>query len=224
MKALIALLLLTTVASAADLRTPVLTKAPVVSTALPTWTGFYLGGNVGYGADTTNSTVTAGTTVIDLGAVPRGPIAGGEIGYDFQPYGNLVLGLRADIDFANMRASGNVGTLSLNNLTNYIGDADLRLGYAGFGNHVLLYLDGGLAYGGRQPNLTVGSLQAAANDTSVGWNLGGGIETRLTQYVSAFGELDYYDLGGKSLQAGTLVTSNSPFRFGLAKLGLNIRN
>jgi outer membrane immunogenic protein len=222
MRTLLALLLTTTLASAADmsLKAP----PPMAPSSLPAWTGWYFGANVGYGANVTDATAVVGTTTLDLGAVARGPAIGGQIGYDWQPATNWVLGLRGGVDFANFRANGNVGgVVSLSNLTNYIGDFDLRLGYSGFGNHVLTYVNGGLGFGGRQPNFQVATLQAAANDTSVGWNVGGGIETGLTPYVSAFGEIDYYDLGSKSLQLQDLSTAFTPLRFGVAKVGLNLR-
>lgn len=223
---LIALLLASTSAFAADM--PV-KAAKMIPIGLPTWSGLYLGGHVGYGVDLTNTTITAATTTIDIGAIPRGPLIGAQVGYDWQAASNLVIGVRLDGDFANMRATGAVGpTISLENVTNYLGDADVRLGYSGFGNHVLMYVNGGFAFGGRKPNLSaIGTPVVAASDTSTGWNVGGGIETRLTEHVSTFAEFNYYDLGTQSLNATiggtTLVTSSTPFKFGVAKLGLNLR-
>jgi len=211
--------------------------APAATTALPAWTGLYGGIHGGYGMDTSGTVVTGATTLnglsTDLGAAPRGPLLGAQLGYDWQPATDIVFGVRLDGSWANMTASGNmtssgVNVLSINNATNWLGDADARLGYSGFGNHVLLYVDGGFAFGGHKPDLTALATPAvAASQTSTGWNAGGGIETRLTQHVSAFAEFDYYNLGNPSLSATiggtTLVTASTPMTFAVGKLGINIR-
>src|ERR1044072_4455605 len=122
-------------AFAADLRLPV--KAPVMAPVVVyNWTGFYIGGNVGYswGRDTTDitgaSTVatrtrdfrTAGPTLIADTTVVTGPfplagsgttkvdgiIGGGQIGYNWQFSPSWVFGLEADI-----QGSGEKGDFSV---------------------------------------------------------------------------------------------------------------
>jgi outer membrane immunogenic protein len=111
-------------ALAADLRLPV--KAPVMApVAVYNWTGFYIGGNVGYswgrneadivGASTTTTRTrdfrTAGPTLIADTTVVTGPIGfagtgstkvdgiigGGQIGYNWQFDRSWLFGLEADI-------------------------------------------------------------------------------------------------------------------------------
>jgi outer membrane immunogenic protein len=94
--------LLTTSALAADLAPHVYTKAPP-PVAIYDWTGFYLGGNVGYswGRSSTNEAFT--DTVLDtvLSATSAkfnldGVIGGGQIGYNWQR-DRWVFGLEGDI-------------------------------------------------------------------------------------------------------------------------------
>jgi outer membrane immunogenic protein len=210
-------------AIAADLQL----KTPPAPAPATTWNRFYIGPFGGYGWNITGVNVDLAGTPLDLGSVPHGLMAGGQIGFDRQVSDYLVLGIVADIGVANMRSSGTVGgTLSAANLTNYLGTFNARAGIP-IGNHSLVFVEGGVAYGGNKPNFQVATLQAAASDTSVGWNIGGGIETKLTALPgwSAFVKAGYMDLGAKSLTldtgGGVLATSSNPLRFGFGKIGLN---
>src|ERR1700687_4160923 len=99
--------------TAADL--PVYTKAPPY-VATYNWTGFYLGGNIGYGwgrSDTTASLNDPGGVPpgIALAAVNPifnldGVIGGGQVGYNWQT-GNWVFGIEADF-----QATGQSGNTS----------------------------------------------------------------------------------------------------------------
>lgn len=213
-------------AYAADLgKAPPIVKAPIV---VPyTWNRFYCGVNGGYGWNITGVNVNYAGTPIDLGSVPHGFMGGAQCGLDHQVSDYFVLGIIADVDFANLRGAGQVAnTISAANLTNYLGTVNARAGIP-IGNHSLVFVEGGLAYGGNKPNFQVASVQAAAADTSVGWDIGGGIETKLPAFPgwSAFAKIGYTDLGKKSLTldtgGGVLATSDNPLKFGYAKIGLN---
>jgi outer membrane immunogenic protein len=96
--------LLTTSALAADMAAPVYTKAPVIPVVVYDWTGFYIGGNIGYSWDRSSTTQSfydgpTGTTL--LSSYPSsfnldGVIGGGQIGYNWQR-DRWVFGLEADI-------------------------------------------------------------------------------------------------------------------------------
>jgi outer membrane immunogenic protein len=118
-----------TPAGAADIPAPVY-KAPVVAPVVFSWTGFYIGANVGYSwgrADTDFVEATSFTTVTQVfrtagpnlisttfGTLPtvtagasarsdlNGWLGGGQIGYNWQT-GNFVLGLEADIQGTGQR-------------------------------------------------------------------------------------------------------------------------
>jgi outer membrane immunogenic protein len=105
--------LLTTGAFAADLpvKQPVYTKAPVYVDPVYDWTGFYVGGNVGYSWGNSSSTLALTdpgppSTVLNSAATKfhmDGVIGGGQIGYNWQR-DKWVFGLEADI-----QASGQAG-------------------------------------------------------------------------------------------------------------------
>jgi outer membrane immunogenic protein len=120
-------------ASAADLAPKVYTKAPPPPVAIVyDWTGFYIGGNVGYSwgrastdgdlTGTQNISVFRGTTPDPghppintvLAAVPltgranvNGVIGGGQAGYNWQR-GTWLFGLEADIQGSDERGSADV--------------------------------------------------------------------------------------------------------------------
>jgi outer membrane immunogenic protein len=159
-------------ASAADLYTPPPAPAPVYTKAPPplySWTGFYIGGNVGYGwgantgAGYTSFTdpsihgvagfFAAGGNVLP-GVSPRGVIGGGQIGYDWQVSPTWLLGLVADIQGSGMKASG-TGAASIGAFTgitesnsaqvDWFGTVRARAGFVA--SNLLVYGTGGLAYG-----------------------------------------------------------------------------
>jgi len=142
----------------------------------PTWGGFYLGVNGGYGGDSSLPfrdevfTTPAPSTLwaaIDGKSIITGGFGGGQLGYNFQ-FGSWVLGAETDIQGSNIQGSGTQAYLTApvspanfcgtttnatvpcsarNNLdVDWFGTARGRLGYS-FGG-TLLYVTGGFAYGG----------------------------------------------------------------------------
>src|SRR5438309_1357546 len=98
-------------AQAADMGLPVKAAAPPLPAAAPTWTGFYIGGNLGAAWEQAH---TDGTGVysccfnnfpISNSTTHTGFIGGGQIGYNWQN-GNAVYGLEADI--SGLGGSGSV--------------------------------------------------------------------------------------------------------------------
>jgi outer membrane immunogenic protein len=100
-------------ALAADLPAKVYTKAPVIVDPVYNWTGFYVGGNIGYSwgrsstlvpfSDATSGTLLSATsTKFDM----NGVIGGGQIGYNWQ-MSNWVFGLEADIQGSDQKGSTN---------------------------------------------------------------------------------------------------------------------
>ncbi len=100
-------------AAAADLSAPVYTKAPPVVAAVYDWTGFYIGGNIGYSWGRSASTVSfsdaASGALLSSTATKfdmDGVIGGGQIGYNWQK-SNWVFGLEADIQGSGQKGSTN---------------------------------------------------------------------------------------------------------------------
>src|SRR5271166_4756849 len=104
-------------ASAADLGSPapapapIYTKAPVV--APWSWTGFYIGGNVGYGSGAANSNLSATQvaepaitdTLAASDPTKMGGVIGGEqIGFNWQA-SNLLFGIESDIQLSGQKGT-----------------------------------------------------------------------------------------------------------------------
>jgi len=105
--------LVTTSALAADLAPHMYTKAPAPIVAVYDWTGFYVGGNVGYswGRSSTNDAFTDSVTGTVLAPYSskfnlNGAIGGGQAGYNWQR-DKWVFGLEADIQASGERGSTN---------------------------------------------------------------------------------------------------------------------
>jgi outer membrane immunogenic protein len=100
-------------AFAADLPARVYTKAPVIVDPIYDWTGFYVGGNIGYSWGRSSSTIpfSDATSGLLLSATPTkfdmdGVIGGGQIGYNWER-NKWVFGLEADIQGSGQKGSSN---------------------------------------------------------------------------------------------------------------------
>ncbi|MFG1299221.1 outer membrane protein [Xanthobacter sp. V3C-3] len=185
--------------AAPPVKAPVAVPAPVFS-----WTGFYIGGSAGYAWGSGQDAL--GVAGID----PKGWLAGGQAGYNYQFANNVVAGIEADIAGGGISA----GAPGLSSSLDLLGTVRGRLGYA-FGP-VLPYVTGGLAWG----NNSISIPGASQSQTLTGWTAGAGIEYALTEHWTAKTEYLYTDLGSKTYDALGLssgVTSQT------AKVGINYK-
>jgi outer membrane immunogenic protein len=148
------------------------TRAPAV---IPySWTGFYVGGNVGYSWGKADTDFNAAPVVLDTNGGPinipgftgsesvhpKGIIGGGQIGYNWQFSPNWVAGIEADFQGSGQKDNANFSTsfafvnllpVTGTALTDYeakilwFGTVRGRIGYAW--DRIMLYATGGLAYG-----------------------------------------------------------------------------
>jgi outer membrane immunogenic protein len=210
---------------AADLRREPIVKSYTAPLISRNWTGFYLGGNIGYAFDGSETAQTVGTPgfvgLIPGGIVPdqlklrrEGVIGGIQAGYNFQA-GRAVFGFETDIQgldarkrssFTGNPVLGTQLTTSAKTELNYLGTVRARLGYLPVDN-VLLYVTGGLAYGSVKTSASVNGVQAPAlswngsrSETQVGYAIGAGAEYKLTANWSLKGEYLYYDLGRQTVR------------------------
>lgn len=171
---------------------PPITTPPVVVVA-PTggeWTGFYAGGQLGYG-----DVVSTGKALEGNGA-----IGGVHAGYN-RDFGKLVLGGELDYDLGNVDLSNGAGTLDS------VARLKLRAG-ADLGR-VLVYGTAGLA----MANATVGKTSRSGD----GYFGGLGADYALSDKWSVGGEVllhrfDNFDGTGVNLNA-TTATARASFRF-----------
>ncbi len=134
-----------TAASAADL--PVRSRsyaAPVTPVAAFSWTGFYIGGNVGYGWGKT--TGTAANAIPAVGNFDiDGAFGGVQGGYNWQ-FNNWVVGIEADYQWGSLDGSKSVGIATDSAKLDRFGTVRGRIGYAW--DRWMVYGTGGYAFEG----------------------------------------------------------------------------
>jgi len=170
-------------------------KTPVVAPPPPAlWAGWYVGVNAGTNWQHATN-LGYGTTSVTTDAT--GFIGGGQIGYNWQN-GNYVYGLEADFDGLTGKGSSNPtgakGSGNINNRITWLSTIRTRAGLA-LGN-TMAYITGGLAIGEVKDNFGPFSCcTKSASKTRVGWTVGGGVETFLTQNWTLGAEALFVDLG-----------------------------
>src|SRR5215471_18471595 len=206
-------------ATAADL--PIKAPAPSYVTNYQ-WSGFYLGAHVGGAINSTNQTITDGVVSIDIGSAPRGVLGGIEAGLDYQFAPQFVFGLYVEQDFADIRAGGVLANaITTNNVTNYLGAAGGRLGWL-ITPTTMLYAKGGFAWVGAAPDFSAIGTTKAITDTSVGTQIGGGLEHRLNTNWSVKVEYAHTHAGDKTIDLGALTSINK-YSIDKATIGLDYR-
>ena len=205
-------------ATAADLPSQAPPPAPIIAAPIFTWTGFYIGGNLGAGWRDSNDDPVILTGPGIPGGLAGGTLifgnnndatftGGGQIGYNYQ-IGSFVIGAEADIqgiDSGNnsnavfIPGPGFAGTFvpgEFENGADWWGSARLRAGVAF--DHVLVYATGGLAY----------------TEDNTGWALGGGVEWAMP--VNWFGSsavtLGLEACGSASIKTMTALAPPGPLR------------
>jgi outer membrane immunogenic protein len=195
-------------AQAADLGVPRGAVAGAVMAPVFSWTGFYLGGQIGYGWLNGSSTFTPGAAPT-LAVRSSGVFGGVHVGYNYQ-INNFVLGAEADIEYSGIRGT----QASLAGATSggifdsrWQGSLRARLGVAA--DRALFYVTGGVAFadfrlaGGPAPAAAIGPLQGYTT-TRAGWTLGAGVEYAFTPNWTARVEYRYANYGSVSADLGPL--------------------
>ena len=171
--------------------------------AANTWTGFYLGANVGgaWGkADLKD--INGGMPYGPYSFSPSGLLGGGTAGYNLQR-GKFVFGVEADAGYMDLRGSTIIassdpayhqdGTLG----GGAYGDITGRLGYAF--DRTLIYAKGGFAFfnGEGKQATTKPGFAPTGTDTFTGWTVGGGVEHFISPAWSIKAEYLHFDFGTK---------------------------
>ena len=205
-------------------------KAPPAPAPVPyfSWTGFYIGANIG-GA-WSHGSITDNATGASLSANNSGFIGGGQLGFNYQ-FNTFVLGAEWDIDGTTLsRTSAAVptglGTLQAHVATDWISTLTARGGVAV--DRWLLYVKGGGAWA--QNSLTFSDLttggSASFSNTATGWTVGLGAEWAFAPQWSAKLEYDYakfdnWSPSTTSVIAGDSVTVSRNIQ--MIKAGVNYR-
>jgi len=193
---------------AADLPPPSYPAAPPAYQAPPSWSGCYLGGNIGAGWDSTHTDGVAFAGVpfvppVDYGSSSgAGLIGGGQTGCDYQFAPSWIIGVQGKAEFGPVNSTNPVlavpGITASYQLKN-AEDLTARFGYAVVPT-VLAYVKGGAAWANASaaaiaPGLVTGE---SASFTRTGYTVGGGLEWKFAAGWSVFGEYNYLDFGTKS--------------------------
>jgi len=216
-------------ASAADLAPAPYVKAPPMVASVYNWTGFYIGGNIGYSwgrsADTSTLMNSAGTVLSTSQNSSNldGIVGGGQIGYNWQVDKSWLLGIETDIQGTGEKgninftcpagvcvpgtlAPGPAVPLTLSQRIDWFGTLRGRIGILATPTF-LLYGTGGLAYGEVKSTVTSPLTAVSATNTNVGWTAGAGIEGVISGNWTAKLEYLYVDLGKVTGGVGTGVTA-----------------
>lgn len=148
-----------------------------------TWTGFYVGANVGatFGDTLDLDSESEGKASVDI---DNALMAGIHIGYNWQTPSNWVYGIEADLGIVNDDIDEEIEV----DVTDYLATIRGRLGYA-YGNS-LIYATAGVAFLGYSDELQ----DFGFDDTAVGFVVGGGVEHKLSNNFSLGLEGLYYNV------------------------------
>lgn len=183
-----------------------------------------------------------------------GFLGGAQFGYNYMLSPMFLAGLEADIQGSSLRGDASASTQVLTDTVlgpntgtwrtsitasrglDYIGTVRGRLG-ATVTPSLLLYVTGGLAYGGVRSSATVNQTTAIAgvpanrtsgsfSDTRAGYTVGGGGEWMFLSKWSVKAEYLYYDLGSANYGTGGFFVDEGPTDlpgFGVAAIATSSR-
>jgi outer membrane immunogenic protein len=230
---------------AADIARPVY-KAPVVVPVF-NWSGFYVGGHVGWGWQHDQATITSLNQVTPFTILGssfnlerNGFLGGATVGVNWQPVGQpWVFGIEGDWSWASVDQSNALTfpagvVLTGNGQTNWYATAAGRLGYAW--DRSLFYVKGGAAWMDNEYFATatvagVGTFVTNTfSNTRTGWMVGVGFEQAFYDNWSWKIEYNYMDFGNRSIALGTTALGTTysagvdvDTNVHVVKLGLNYR-
>ena len=199
-----------------------------------TWTGLYVGSQIGYAWGNDNIFYGAFDPITGLAfnssifSSPSGVIGGAHVGFNYQidkPGGGFVLGLEGSVDgisLSNTVAAGfpAFGGSSVSASTNADIQGSIRGRFGITWGRLLAYATGGVAFGGFNARFTTSgnnggnpfNASDSFSNTRVGWTAGGGIDYAVTNNWSVFAEYRYTSfgtVGNTQLAAAALAAGGS---------------
>jgi outer membrane immunogenic protein len=216
---------------------------PPAPTPAPfSWTGFYIGGEAGFGwgEESDNFDSVTGFPLDHFGV--SGPKGGVKAGYN-QQFNNLVLGVEADIEASGIEGKKGtttsiscegtcVSTSSLSMRNTWQSSLRARAGLAF--DRLLIYATGGLAIADDTEKYYVNDTAIPAiwagsqTNTLYGWTIGAGAEYAIDSHWSASAELRYASFGHANYSipaslsfSGTATSYSAGFNETLAQIGLS---
>jgi outer membrane immunogenic protein len=187
------------------------------------WTGLYIGGNAGPSWGRTEADYTIPQFGVSENSTlhPSSVIGGGQLGFN-QQVGPWVFSIETDIagrhgapDKVLFGGPPFGDHTDIHAEQNWLGTLRPRAGFAVSDNY-LLYVTGGLAYGGLKHKFSenrpgVASRSVSESETATGWTAGGGVEYAFADRWSAGIEYLYVDLGTSTISMPTQIINNVLF-------------
>ena len=189
-------------AVAADLPARPAYQAPAMVAPVQSWTGCYIGGNVGAAwGEAKIENMTGGGSVTPSN---NGFVAGGQIGCDYQS-GAWVFGIRNLGDWSNLDkrsgiAGGAFNGFSVGTKSNWVDLLTFRIGTP-MQPWWLFYIQGGGAARNSDVQLfnPAGTQLGEVSKTRTGWTIGAGSEYKFAPNWSVFLEYNYADFGSNGV-------------------------
>ncbi len=204
------------------------------SHSTPSWTGFYLGVNGGYGwgqenvgdvafySDAILAEKLDGSTILtDASPDFNGGFGGGQVGYNYAFEKMALIGIEADIQGAGFDAdyrsnnSGLYGNFAGNTEMNWFGTVRARGGF--FIQDVLVYATGGFAYGAEELTLNdyytenlAETITSSDSQMRTGWVAGAGLEAAIYRNLTARAEYLYISFSSETFDLNETPTTNTP--------------
>lgn len=164
------------------------TYGATIASATPkrsSWTGLYVGGNVGGGAMVSNIEVPLLLGLGFNGIGGEGFVGGVTVGYDYQISDNFVVGIQGDYGVANLETELNIpGFLTASVGPNHVYSFSARAGWLASPD-TLLYVIGGYSRAELEASVSIGGFSGSVQQDYKGYHVGGGLETMLTENLSA---------------------------------------
>jgi outer membrane immunogenic protein len=197
------------------------------------WSGFYVGGHLGYGWSSNDWKVSDTISTFNIGSgTINGALGGAQVGVNWQT-GQMVLGIEADFSWADM--SGETCNFALgasflcSSKVERFGTITGRIG--GAFDRTLLYLKAGSAWVRDTPTLGVvfgSKAEETISKSKWGWTGGAGVEQAITQNWSAKLEYDFLLFGTERYTfifptLPAIIDVDVKQRIHTVKLGFNYR-
>jgi outer membrane immunogenic protein len=216
--------------------------------AIFTWTGFYVGGHLGWGWGESDSRVLeADNNFFPQGTILHndfdGFIGGGQAGFNFQT-GLLVFGVEGQVSWSGITGDSRRDAILLANRhiethanVDWVATLTGRVGIAA--GNALFYVKGGAAWAEFESTThsfitsTRTLVQTVSGgETRDGWTVGAGVEWGIAGNWSFKGEYNFLDFGtdrivrsGRTIPAGVPVTRfrDAELELHIVKFGINYR-
>ena len=197
-------------------------KAPIAPPPTFNWSGFYIGGHIGWGWGDTDITDT--NFISAIAGVPAlqtvstdGFIGGIQGGANYQ-IGKLVIGTEYDFSWSDVNGTSTAaltpiivpGTATRSSNNNWFATATTRIGFAAW-NRTLIYSKAGVAWAHFNytdsvvlPGIAF-AYNSASSEDRIGWTVGSGIEWMGWDKWSFKVEYDYMDFGTRTIALAPAV-------------------